>query len=104
MGCPDKVNLGDTLVFSTYTHDADTGVVTAAESAPSYWVTDDDDTAVENGTMESGSRTGSYRQTLDVTTSAGYAEGEVYTIYVAATVDGDAGGVTYEFKVRVPGE
>lgn len=104
MGCPSTINLGDTLVVSTYTHDADTHAVADADAAPSYWVTDDDDVAIENGTMESGSRTGSYRKALEITTAAGYAVGEIYTIYVAATVDADPGGVTFEFRVRVPGQ
>ena len=104
MGCPTKVNLGDPLVFSTYTHDPDTGAVTAADSAPSFWVTDEDDTAVENGTMDSGTRTASYRKKLAITTAAGYAVDKVYTVYVGMTVDGSSGGITYEFRVRVPGE
>jgi len=92
------------LPFSVYTHDADTGAVTAAASAPAYWVRDDDDTAIENGTMDSGARTGSYKKKLSITTSAGYAVGQTYSIYVEATVDGDAGGVMYEFRVRTPDE
>jgi hypothetical protein len=104
LGCASRVNIGDTLVFSVYCHDADTGAVSAADAAPSYWVRDDDDTAVASGTMDSGARTGTYRKAVAITTAAGYVAGQVYTIYIAATVDADLGGVTFEFKVRVPGQ
>lgn len=97
MGCPTLVIIGKNIVFSFYTHDPDTGAVTAASSAPSYWIRDEDDAAVLNGTMDSGNRTGSYRKKIAVTTANGFAHAKTYTIYVEATVDGDKGGITYEF-------
>lgn len=98
MGCPKEITIGQDLAFSIYTHDPDTGVITAADAYPSYWVTDEDDTAVTNGSMGDGARTGSYKKKLSITTANGYEGGKVYTIYVEATVDSDTGGITYEFK------
>lgn len=99
MGCPTEITINENLAFSIYTHDPDTGAITAADAAPSYWVTDDADTAIVNGTMGNGARVGSYKKKLSITTANGYEGGKVYTIYVEATVNADTGGITYEFKV-----
>ena len=97
MGCPSEVIIGRNLTFSMYSHDPDTGEITAASSAPSYWIEDEDGTAILSGTMDSGTRTGSYKKKIAVTTANGFANGKSYTIYVEATVDGDAGGIAYDF-------
>jgi len=106
MGCPGFAIIGQNLVFSFYTHDPDTGAITAASSAPNYWIRDEDDGAVLNGTMDNGLRTGSYRKKVAITTGNGFAHGKTYTVCIEATVDGDAGGVTYEFTAytNVPSE
>lgn len=102
MGCPSEVQIGDNLVFAITTHDPDTGILTDAESAPSYWVYEDETaTAILDGTMaklDDGNTTGFYTELIACTAANGFQNGKTYTIYIEATVDGDKGGVTYSFK------
>ena len=104
MGCPSSVILGNNLKFSICTHDPDTGVLTDASSLPTYRVYEDaDDTAIANGSMEKiddANTTGAYRVVLNCTAANGYEVGSVYTVYIEATVDGDTGGIAYEFTVE----
>jgi len=102
MGCPSHVVIGDNLVFSITCHDADTGVLTDADSAPAYRVYEDETaTAILTGTMaklDDGNTTGFYPELIACTTAAGFEEGKSYTIYIEATVDSDTGGICYGFK------
>jgi hypothetical protein len=102
MGCPGEVQIGDSLVFSICTHDADTGALTDAAGAPTYRVYEDE-TAVPilTGTMavlDTVNTTGFYTEKIDCTVANGFENGKTYTVYIEATVDGITGGITYAFK------
>ena len=102
MGCPSAVEIGDNLVFSITTHDPDTGVLTDADSAPSYRVYEDETgTAILNGSMaklDDANTTGFYTESIACTSGNGFEDGKSYTIYIEATVDSDTGGISYAFK------
>lgn len=104
MGCPAEVFIGDNLVFSVTTHDPDTGVLTDADAVPSYRVYEDETAAaILTGTMaklDDGNTTGFYTESIACTTENGFEDGKTYTIYIAATVDSDTGGICYGFKAR----
>jgi hypothetical protein len=102
MGCPSEVVIGDNLVFSICTHDPDTGVLTDAESAPTYRIYEDETgTAILSGTMaklDDANTTVFYTESIACTAGNGFEEGKTYTVYIEATVDGDTGGICYGFK------
>ena len=102
MGCPAEVEIGDNLVFSVTTHDPDTGVLTDADSVPAYRVYEDETgTAILNGNMaklDDANTTGFYTESIACTSGNGFETGKTYTIYIAATVDSDQGGISYGFK------
>lgn len=104
MGCPTDCKLGDDLVFSICTHDPDTGILTDADSAPSYRIYEDEtETSILTGSMaklDDSDTTGFYTELIACTTGNGYEIGKTYTIYIEATVDSDMGGITFAFKVR----
>ena len=101
MGCPSEVEIGDNLVFSICTHDPDTGVLTDADSDPSYRVYEDETvTPILTGTMaalDSVNTTGFYTESIACTSGNGFENGKTYTIYISATVDADTGGIAYGF-------
>lgn len=103
MGCPSHCTIGDNLVFSICTHDADTGALTDA-SAVTYRVYEDETaTAILNGTMavlDTANTTGFYTELIAVTTANGFEAGKTYTIYIEATVDGVTGGISFAFKAE----
>jgi hypothetical protein len=104
MGCPSDVKIGENLVFSITTHDPDTGVVTDADSAPSYRVYEDETiTAILTGTMaklDDANTTGFYTESIACTSANGFEDGRTYTVYVEATVGGDTGAICYGFKAH----
>lgn len=108
MGCPSEVTIGDTLVFSICTHDPDTGILTDADSAPSYRVYEDEGTiALLTGTMNemidaggAGLTTGFYTGSITCSAGNGFEQNKTYTIYIEATVDSDTGGIAYSFKIK----
>ena len=106
MGCPSEVTLGENVVFSITTHDADTGRLADAASPAAYRVYDEDDeSAIDTGTMplfDSSNTTGFYLKKIECSTGNGFAVGKTYTVYIEATVDGDTGGVCYAFRVSSP--
>lgn len=103
MGCPTECELGDNLVFSVCTHDPDTGVLTDADSEPSYRIYEDETaTVISNGVMtklDDGNTTGFYTKFIECIEDNGFEKGKTYTIYIEITVDSDMGGMTYAFKV-----
>ena len=111
MGCPASVILGDDIVFSICTHDPDTGVLTDAESVPTYRIYEGaDESSILNGNMDSGTgssnnefddanTTGYYAKLISCTAGNGFEIGKSYTVYIEATVDGDTGGIAYGFNV-----
>ena len=103
MGCPSEVSLGDNLVFSITTHDPDTGVLTDATGVPAYRVYEEETaTPITNDNMaklDDANTTGFYTELLACTTANGYEVGKSYTIYIAATVDTDEGGIAFAFTV-----
>jgi len=103
MGCPTSCVLGEDLVFSVTTHDPDTGVLTDADSVPSYRIYEDETTAaILNGSMaklDDVNTTGFYSELIAVTAGNGFEAGKNYTVYIEATVDSDTGGISYAFKV-----
>jgi len=104
MGCPSESDIGDNLVFSVVTHDPDTGVLTDADAVPTWRLYEDENgTALLNGSMaklDDANTTGFYTELINVTAANGFESGKTYTIYIAATVDSDTGGITYAFKVN----
>lgn len=95
--------LGNNLIFSICTHDPDTGILTDADSDPTYRVYEDETAAaILTGTMavlDTGNTTGFYTEQIACTTANGFETGKSYTIYIEATVDGDKGGIAYGFTV-----
>lgn len=102
MGCPTEVEIGDNLVFSVTTHDPDTGVLTDADSVPTYRVYEDETgTAILTGSMaklDDANTTGFYSESIACTSGNGFENGKTYTVYIEATVDSDKGGICYGFK------
>lgn len=101
MGCPGFVIIENSLKFSIATHDPDTGVLTDADSAPSYRVYEDEtSTAILTGSMsklDDVNTTGFYTEIIDCTAANGFEHGKTYTIYIEATVDSDTGGIAFDF-------
>lgn len=104
MGCQSDVNIGEYLTFSVCTHDPDTGVLTDADSAPSYRIYEDETaTAILTGTMsilDDVNTTGFYTERVLCSVANGFEEGKSYTVYIQATVDGDTGGICYGFRAQ----
>lgn len=105
MGCQSYAILSDNLTFSITTHDPDTGVLTDADSNPTYRIYEDETaTPILTGTMaklDDANTTGFYTELIAVTAANGFEVGKSYTIYVEATVDADTGGISYAFTVRI---
>jgi len=103
MGCQSEVTLGNNLTFSICTHDPDTGILTDADSAPTYRVYEDETaTAILTGTMtvlDTSNTTGFYTELIACSVANGFETGKSYTIYIEATVDSDKGGIAYSFGV-----
>jgi hypothetical protein len=94
--------LGDNLVFSVCTHDADTGALADATSVTYRIYEDETATAILNDTMaklDDDNTLGFYTELIEVTTAKGFESGKTYTVYIEATVDGNTGGIAYAFKV-----
>lgn len=102
MGCPAETVIGQNLVFAVACHDPDTGVLTDADSAPTYRVYENETaTPILTGTMaklDGANTTGFYSELIACTAANGFENGKTYTIYIEATVDGDTGGISYGFK------
>ncbi len=88
MGCQSEVEIGANLTFSVCTHDPDTGVLTDADTVPSYRVYEDETgTAIANGSMaklDDANTTGFYSEQLACTAANGYEDDKSYTIYIEA--------------------
>lgn len=104
MGCQADVVIGANLTFSICCHDPDTGVLTDADSAPTWRLYEDETaTPILNGTMaelDTGNTTGFYTEQIACTAANGFESGKSYTIYIEATVDSDTGGISYGFTVK----
>jgi hypothetical protein len=102
MGCPTEVEIGDNLVFSVCTHDPDTGVLTDADSMPTYRIYEDETaTPILTGSMtklDDANTTGFYTEGIACTSGNGFENGKTYTIYIVATVDSDQGAICFSFK------
>ena len=102
MGCQSIVYVGSNLTFSITTHDPDTGELTDADVAPVYRVYEDETAvAILTGTMailDTANTTGFYTELIACTAVNGFETGKSYTIYIAATVDGDTGRISYAFR------
>jgi len=106
MGCPSLVELGSNLVFSVCTHDPTTGVLTDADSVPSYRIYEEETgTAHSTGSMaklDDANTTGFYTELLAVTTGNSFEINKTYSVYVTAAVGTDTGGMAYSFQVIAP--
>ena len=106
MGCPAEVVIGDNLVFSICSHNATTGVLTDADSAPTYRVYEDETaTPILTGTMaklDDANTTGFYTESIACTSGNGFENGKTYTIYIEAIVAGATAGVAYGLKAVDP--
>lgn len=105
MGCPAEVFIGDNLVFSICTHDPTLdGISADADDAPTYRVYEDEtEAAILNGSMaklDDANTTGFYTELIACTTANGFENGKTYTIYIAATVNGNTGAISYSFKAK----
>ena len=103
MGCPGKVKIGHTVVFSICTHDPDTGVLTDADSAPIYRLYEDETaTPILTGSMaklDDANTTGFYTELITCSGGNGFETSKTYTVLIMATVDSDQGGMCYAFKI-----
>lgn len=102
MGCQSDVYIGDFLTFSLCTHDPDTGALTDADAAPTYRLYERE-TAVPilTGTMaklDDANTTGFYTEEIECSAANGFEHRKSYTIYIRAIVDGDPGGITFNFR------
>jgi hypothetical protein len=100
MGCPSEVQIGNNLVFAIATHDPDTAILSDASPAPTYEVFEEDGTTVllsGSMTKRKAGNTGRYVGTIACTAANGFENGKCYCIEIAATVDGDTGGITFVF-------
>ena len=101
MGCQSSVTLEDNLTFSITCHDPDTGILTDADAAPAYRIYEDEtETAILTGTMakiDDVNTTGFYTELIACTTANGFEDGKTYSVYIEAIVDGDTGGISYDF-------
>ena len=88
-------------MFSVTTHDPDTGVLTDADSVPTYRIYEQETgTAILSGSMaklDDGNTTGFYTESIAITATNGFEHRKVYTVYISATVDSDTGGFAYNF-------
>jgi hypothetical protein len=104
MGCPSFIEIGDNIVFSICCHDADTGVLTDADAAPTWRIYEDETgTAILNGTMaklDDANTTGFYTELVACTAANGFEDRRTYTVYIEATVDSDKGGICYGFTAH----
>lgn len=99
---PSAVIIDDEKVFSIVTHDPSSGVLTDADSNPSYRIYEEEDgTAIANGTMaklDDDNTAGFYTEKITCSAANGYEDRKTYTIYIEATVGGSKGGIAYSFK------
>ena len=95
--------IDDLLTFTVTTHRFDTGVLTDADSVPTYRVYEDETgTAILTGSMaklDDAGTTGFYSEQITLSAANGFEAGKSYSVYVAATVNSVAGGVSASFKV-----
>lgn len=101
MGCPAAVELGNNVSFGIATHDPDTGILTDADSLPTYEVYEEDGSvAILSGSMvkRAAGKTGRYKGIIACTTANGFEDGKTYTIEILASVDGDQGGISFSFR------
>ena len=105
MGCPSKVPIGSNLVFSVCTHDPDTGVLTDADSVPTYRIYEDETaTPILTGSMaklDDANTTGFYTEQIECTADNGFEQNKTYTIYIIATIDSSQGGISMGFAAVV---
>ena len=100
MGCPAEVKIGNNLTFSICTHDPDTGILTDADTSPSYEIYEEDGaTALLSGTMTKRKvgNAGRYVTKVAINAIDGFENGKAYTVEIVATVDGDTGGISFNF-------
>lgn len=101
MGCPKEVKIGYNITFSITTHDPSNGIVTDADSAPSYRVYEDETaTPILTGSMaklDDANTTGFYTETISGTAANGFEHRKTYTVYIEAIVDGNTGAKDYTF-------
>lgn len=94
----------DVLTFTVNTHKANTGVATAADSAPTYRVYEDETaTPILTGTMatlDPGNATGFYSEQITLSAANGFEKGKSYSVRIAATVDGVAGATVRTFQME----
>jgi N-acetylmuramic acid 6-phosphate (MurNAc-6-P) etherase len=104
MGCPDRVTTGDDLVFSICTHDSVTGVLTDADSNPTYRIYKEETEEIiargEMAKLDDANTTGFYTGSITCNARNQISGGKTYTIYIEATVSSDTGSQTYSFKAE----
>lgn len=104
MGCQSDVIIGNNLVFTCVTHDPDTGIATDADAAPAYRVYENEtESPILTGNMaklDDANTTGFYSELIACTVANGFEVGKSYNILITATVDSDAGGISYAFTVK----
>jgi hypothetical protein len=95
--------VGDLLTFTVTTHAVQTGIVTDADSAPSYRVYEDQTgTAILNATMaklDDTNTIGFYSAQLTLSAANGFEVGKSYAIYVNAITADVQASTSLNFKV-----
>jgi hypothetical protein len=102
MPCQTEVIIEQNLSFAICCHDPDTGILTDADSDPIYRLYEDDTTTpILTGMMpklDDAGTTGYYLKKIACTGANGFENEKSYTIYIAATVNGITGGISYGFR------
>ncbi len=96
--------IDDNLTFVANTHRFDTGAATDADSAPSYYVYEDETTtALLSGSMaklDDTNTTGFYSEQIALTAANGFEKGKSYSIYISATVNSITGTTNHTFQIE----
>lgn len=104
MGCPSEIYLNEELTFSICTHDPDTGILTDADSLPTYRIYEgDSEEAIDFGELkklDDPNTVGCYCKKIECSEANGFNYGKTYTIYIEATVDSDTGGIAFSFQIH----
>jgi len=104
MVCQSEVFIGDNLTFTIVTLDPTTGALSDADALPTYRVYEDETAvAILTGNMtllDAVNTTGFYSEQIACTAGNGFESDKSYNIYVGATVNSIAGGISCGFRAR----
>jgi len=95
-------SIDDYLTFAVNTHN-NKGQARDADDPPTYRIYENEDgTAILNGTMallDDANTLGFYSEQVQLTAGNGFSEGNVYTIYITATVQNTRGTISHILQI-----